>query len=146
MRECGASATCGEHYRRLVEPHILRVDYLVILTVFEYSVLMNARRMGESVTTHYGFVGLHRHVHEVGYHAAGARYEGGIYRGVYIYALVAPERHNHLLQCGIAGPLAYAVYGDLHLTCAVHDTGYGVGGSHAQIVMTVRGYDGPVYI
>jgi len=59
--------------------------------------------------------------------------------------LVAFQNHRHLFERCIACPLANTVDGDLHLTRTVQHTRHGVGRSHAQVVVAVRGEDGVVY-
>ena len=44
-------------------------------------------------------------------------------------------------SAGVAGALADAVDGHLHLTCAVEHAGHGVGRGHAQVVVAVGGED-----
>ncbi len=52
------------------------------------------------------------------------------------------QDHGHFLQRGVSGAFADAVDGDFALAGAVQDTGNGVGGGHAQVIVAVGGEDG----
>jgi len=54
------------------------------------------------------------------------------------------QGHDHLLEGGVAGPFADSVDRDLRLASAGFQTGEGVGGGHAEIVVAVDGDDGVV--
>ena len=77
--------------------------------------------MREGVTTHDGFIRLHRHVHQARYHAAGAVNLGRVDVGDDLTLLVALEDHGDLLQRGVTGTLTDTVDRDLHLAGSVQD-------------------------
>ena len=112
--------------------------------ILQHPVLMNAAAVGKGVTAHDGLVGLHRHVHQRADHATRGVYLRGVDVGVYAQCLVALQYHGNLLERGIAGPLANAVDGNLHLAGTGHDAVEGVGSSHAQVVVAVGRDDGLV--
>ena len=53
------------------------------------------------------------------------------------------EGHHHLFHRRVAGALADAVDGGLHLACAVEHAAHGVGRGHAQVVVAVGREDAP---
>ena len=57
---------------------------------------------------------------------------------------MALHNHGNLLERSVSGTLADTVDGHLHLTSPVEHTADGVGGRHAEVVVTVCGEDGAV--
>ena len=100
--------------------------------------------MGKGIAAHDGLVGLYRHVHQTRYHAAGRINLLRIDIGLDVDILMALDNHSHLFKRSIAGAFADTVDGHFHLTGTVQHAGHGVGGCHAQIVVTMRRYDGVV--
>ena len=64
VHEGRAAAAGREGDDRLVQADVLRVDDLISLALLQHPVLVDARRMGESVAAHDSLVRLHGHVHQ----------------------------------------------------------------------------------
>ena len=138
--ESRPSAPCGEHYSVLVDAYVFRIDDLVALAVFQHSVLMYARRVGECVAPYDRLVGLNGHVHHARHHAAYGCYLLGVDVGLEIEFGMRPAYHHYLLERSVAGTLADAVDRDFSLARSVHEAGERVGRSHTEIVVAVGGY------
>jgi len=138
----------AQHDLGLALAHGRRIHDLVGAGVLEHAVLVDARLVGEGVAAHDGLVVLHRVAGEAGHQAAGLGQLLGLHVGVEQGAVgqgevVRPgaDGHDHLLQCGIAGPLADAVDGHLDLAGAGLHRGQRVGHREAEVVMAVGGDD-----
>ena len=57
MFQCCTATTGGEDDTGLIDPYVFRGDDFIGLPAFQYTVLVDARRMGESITADDGFVG-----------------------------------------------------------------------------------------
>ena len=100
--------------------------------------------MGEGVAAHDGLVGLHREAGQVGDEAAGVADLLGVHAGAAHVELGGSraQGHDDLLERGVAGALAEAVDGDLHLARAGLHRGQRVGRGQAQVVVAVDGDGG----
>ena len=95
--------------------------------------------MGEGVLAHDSLVWLHWHVHQRAHHTARRPYLLRVDVGLNAQVGVGLEYHGHLLERCVACTLANAVDGHLCLARTVEHTSYGVGGSHAEVVVAVGG-------
>ena len=102
---------------------------------------MNARRVGKSISSHNGFVGLNRHIHKAGNHAAYRINFLRIDLSFNLHTFVAFQYHGHFFERGVSGAFANAVDGYFHLAGSVHHSGNGIGSSHAQVVVAMGGDD-----
>ena len=93
--------------------------------------------MCESITSNDRFIRLYRHIHQAGYHAAGRINLLCIDIGLNIYFVVTLDNHGDFFEGSISCTFADTVDGNFHLTCAVQNTGYRIGSSHTQVVVTV---------
>ena len=137
-----AAGVLAHHQVRAALPDILGPHDLVGLGVLQHAVLMDAGLVGEGVLADDGFVELHRKAGDRRDVAAGA----GDVLGADLGAVGQPvtahlQRHHHLFQRRVAGPLADAVDRDLDLTRAGLDAGQAVGDGEAQVVVAVGGED-----
>jgi hypothetical protein len=100
--------------------HILGTHDFVGLTVLEHAILVDAGLVRKRIGAHDGLVGLHRVTGDAG-HQLGSRHDLGGVDARVAGKNIAPRlhRHYHLLQAGIAGTLAQAVNGALHLARTV---------------------------
>ena len=123
--------------------HVLGTHDLVGVARLQHAVLVDAAGVRKGVGANDGLVGLHDE-------AGGLRHElGGRHdlRGVDAHVqaeIVAPRAHGHddLLQRAVAGALAQAVDGALHLARATDlHAGQRVGHRHAQVVVAVHAPD-----
>ena len=141
MFQCGTSATGGQYDCVIVDTDILRVDNLIAFTVFQYTVLVDTGRMGESITSDNRLVRLNRHVHQAGNRTADAIDFGCVYIGFDTTFFVATEDHGYFFQRSITGTFADTVDGHFHLAGTVQDTLHGIGCCHTQVIMAVGGDD-----
>ena len=124
----------------LGDAHVGGAHDLVSLGVGDDAVLVDAGLMGKGVGAHNGFAGGDGHAGDAGEQLAGLVDLAGIDAGLRAVEIhPGMKGHDHFLQTGVAGPLADAVDGALHLGGARPDTGQGVGHSHAQVVVAVDG-------
>ena len=134
-RRAAAAGRQGDD--RLVEPDVLRIDDLVGLAVFQYAVLVDARRVGEGIAADDRLVGLHGHVHQARHQVRGLGDELCIDIGVDGELLVAAQGHDDLFERSVAGAFADAVDRYFGLPCTVEDAAQRIGRSHAQVVVAV---------
>ena len=115
------------------------VDDLVGRALGQHAVLVDAGLVGEGVAAHDGLVVLHRVAGEAADQPAGAGQLLGAHAGLDARELVGPDLdgHDHLLQGGVAGPLAQAVHAHLDLAGAGLHAGQRVGRGQAQVVVAV---------
>ncbi len=108
------------------------------------AVLVDPALVGEGVGAHDRLVGLDREAGQVAHQAAGRRDLLGLDAARELGELrgARPEGHHDLLQRRVAGALAEAVDGDLHLARAGLHGGQGVGRGQAQVVVAVDGDGG----
>ena len=107
--------------------------------------LVNAGLVGEGVLAHHGLVARHVHAGDARDQPAG-RVELAVSTPVdtpKVFSAGA-QRHHHLFQRAVAGPLADAVDGALDLTGAGADRGEAVGHGHAQVVVAVHAQARPL--
>src|SRR5918998_1673606 len=108
--------------------------------VLEHPVLVDARLVQESVPANDRLVRRHLvagHVRD-----QAARVGELLCIDTDLDAVEVPargERHHHLLEGGVPGPLAEAVHGDLDLARPDLDAGQGVGDRHPEVVVAVDG-------
>ena len=123
-------------------PHVLGAHDLVGLGVLEHAVLVDAALVGEGVLADDGLVVLHRKAGDGRDIAAGPGDVLGLDACVIAQPVSAHlQRHDHFFQGGVAGPLAHAVDGDLHLPGPALHAGQAVGHGQAQVVVAVCGED-----
>ena len=116
-----------------------RRHYFIGLLKLQDTILMDARFMSEGVLADDGFVRLHYYAREPGHHFTGIVYLLGNNIGATIPEIFPYlERHNDFFQRSIAGPLADAVNGALHLPRSVLDSAEGVSHRQSQIIVTVN--------
>ena len=115
----------------------MRIDNLICLYIFQYAILMDTWRVCESVTSNDCFIGLYRHIHQAGYHTAGRINLLRIDIGLNIYFVMALNNHGDFFESSISCTFANTVDGNFHLTRTVQNTGYRIGSSHTQVIMTV---------
>ena len=105
---------------------------------------MDTRRVGKSIASHDSLVGLHRHVHQTGYHTACWIDFLRIDVRLDVDVLVTLDDHRNFFQRRVARTLADTVNGHFHLTGAVQYTCHRISRRHTQIVMAVGGDNGVV--
>ena len=117
-----------------------RVHDLVGGALVQHTVLVDTGLVGEGVTAHDCLVVLHRIAGEAADDPAGLRQLLGPYAHLNTHVGIGPclDGHDDLLHGSVAGPLADAVDGALHLTGAGLYGGQGVGHGEAQVVVAVR--------
>ena len=123
----------------------MRVNNLVGLHILQHAVLVNAGGMGKGIPSHNGLIGLHRHIHQAGNHAARRINLLCVDISFNADAFVTFKNHGHLFQRSVAGPFANAVDGHFHLTRTVQYTGHGICCGHTQVVVAMRGDNGVMY-
>src|SRR3954471_15800464 len=112
----------AEHQRRTRNTNHFGLDDLVGETVLQHAMLVNTGFMGKGVAPHNGFVWLWKDAGEVREELAGAVDLAGFDVALKAqHGLSNPPGHHDLLQRGIAGALADAVDGALHLSGACRD-------------------------
>ena len=110
--------------------------------MLQHAVLMDAGLMGKGIGADDGLVGLHRKAGDRGDEPRRLGDELGLHAGVVGHAVVArAQRHDDLLERGIAGPLAEAVDGAFDLARTGADGGQRIGDGKAEIVVAVNGDD-----
>ena len=76
--------------------------------------------MGKGISSDNGFIGLNRESSDVRHQFGTGHNLPRIDRGMtWEYILTCRHRHHHLLESGIACPLAEPIDGALDLTCAI---------------------------
>ena len=131
--QCRMAAAGREDYGIGVQTYVFRIYDFIGGDILEHSVLMYAGGMGKGIATHYGLVGLHRHIHQVGNHTAHRINPSGIDIGLQVYVVVGLDDHRYFLKGGVAGPLAHSVDGHLTLARSVQESGHSVGGCHSEV-------------
>ncbi|MNH39812.1 hypothetical protein D3C79_1010350 [compost metagenome] len=58
-----SATACGQYDTRIRKTYIFRADNLIILAVFQETILMDTRAMGKSIATYNSLVWLYRHTH-----------------------------------------------------------------------------------
>ena len=113
--------------------------------MFQHAVLVDAALVGEGVPPDDGLVVLHREVRRRGDEFRGAGQHGGVDAGGERQH-VAPgaDRHDDLLERGVAGALADAVDGAFDLPRAALEPGQGVGDRKPEVVVAMDGEHGLV--
>ena len=119
MFQCCTATTGGEDDTGLIDPYVFRGDDFIGLPAFQYTVLVDARRMGESIMADDGFVGLYRHPHQTGYQLAGSDDLPGVDTDIEIQIFVTGNRHHDFFEGGVTGPFAEAVDRHFDLPCSV---------------------------
>ena len=138
-----ASAVFGQGQVGAAPTHIARIHDLVSLAFFEDSVLMNSGTVGEGVLSDDCLASGDLQAAEAADHARGLEDLPCRDPGRKPRENIGPclDRHDHLLQGGIAGSLADAVEGSLDLTGTGLDGRKGIGNGHAQIVVAMDADD-----
>ena len=121
----------------------MRIDNLIRLHILQHTILMDARRMGKSITSHDSFIRLYRHIHQAGHHAAGRINLLRIDICFNLNILMAFDNHSHFLKRSVTGTLTDTIDGNLHLTRTIQHTRHSVGRSHSQVIVTVGREDSP---
>src|SRR3712207_8491361 len=85
------------------------------MRVLQHTVLMDARRVSESIPPHNRLVGLYRHIHQTGNHTAGGIYFAGIDIRPDIYFMMTLHDHRYFLERGISRTFADTIDCYLHL-------------------------------
>ena len=145
MFQSGTSATGSQYNGVIIDTYIFRIDDFVSLYILQHTVLMDTRRVRERISTHNRLVGLYRHVHQAGYHAAGRVNLLGIDIRIDINAMVTTENHGHFLQRRISGTFSDSVDSHLYLTGTVQYTADGIGSCHSQVVVAMGRNDSLIY-
>ena len=123
---------------RVGHTYVVGADDLIGGALLQHAVLVDAGGVREGVGSHDGLVRLHRDAGQLADQTADRVDEPGVDGGLQAKEVVArPERHDHLLQRGVACPFADAIHGHLHLTRAVEHAGQRVGRGHSQVVVAV---------
>ena len=134
-----AAAVLAQHQLALGQADGLRLHDLVGQRVLHHAVLVDAGLVREGVGADDRLVRLDRHAGVRADQAAGADDLGGVDVRVQPVDLrPGVQRHHHLFQRGVAGPLADAVDRHLDLPRAVLDRGQRVGRRQPQVVVAVR--------
>ncbi len=120
----------------------MRINDFVSLYILQHTILVDARRMGKSITTYNSFVGLYRHVHQAGHHTAGWINLLCINVGLDFYVLVAFDNHRHFLKRSIPGTFTNTVDSHLHLAGTIQHTSHCIGSSHAQVIVAMSRNNG----
>ena len=135
----------AQHQRRARDPHHLGPDDLVGEPVLQHAVLVDAGLVGEGVPADDRLVRLREAAGEVGEQLAGAVDLAGLDVAAEAQRRAAHVAgHDQLLHGRVAGPLADAVDGALHLARARRDRRERVGHGQAQIVVAVGAQHHPV--
>src|SRR5271157_5754630 len=130
----------GSRYSHVLGPHDL-----VGRSLLEHAVLVNSRLVGEGVAADDRLVPLHEQAGDRRDHPADRVQTLGLdTRGQPEVVVTRLQRHDDLLERGVAGALADAVDRALHLPRPGLDPGQAVGHRHAQVVVAVRADDRPV--
>jgi hypothetical protein len=133
-----ARVLAHHEHARVAADRLGRHD-LVGLEVLDDAVLVDAGLVGEGVLADHRLVRRHR---RAGHHADHARGAVELARGdlgvVPPHVLAGLERHHHLLERGVAGPLADAVDGALDLRGAGADGRQRVRDGQTEVVVAVR--------
>src|SRR3954470_19944283 len=107
----------AEHQRRTRNTNHFGLNDLVGETVLQHTVLVNTGLVSEGVAADNRLVGLRKYAGEVREELAGAVDLAGFDVALKAqHGLSNPPGHHDLLQRGIAGALADAVDGALHLS------------------------------
>src|SRR6266581_6879720 len=119
-RERGAAGVLAEDELVRRPPDVLGLHDLVGELLFQDAVLVDARLVGEGVLADDGLVRLDVDARDVGEEPRGAEDLLGLDTGLHPEEVLAgAERHDDLLEGGVARPLADTVDGALDLTRAV---------------------------
>ena len=143
--EAAHAGVLAEHQSRARRAHRLGAHDFVGQFVLEHAVLVNAGFMRERVGPDNGLVRRHRHTDDGREGVAGGNEARGVDAGGERQR-IGPhfERHHNFFERGVAGTLANAVDGALHLAGARLHRGNRVGDGQAEIVVAVGRQDGPV--
>ena len=115
LAEGVASAELAQQQHIFVQADVRRPHDLVRFPIFQHSVLVDARFVGKGVLPHNGLSGGNGNGGERSRHAAGADQFLCIYTGLGAQNIPAyMERHDDLLQRGVARPLSQPVDRTLH--------------------------------
>mmetsp|Transcript_3608 Transcript_3608/g.8915 ORF Transcript_3608/g.8915 Transcript_3608/m.8915 type:complete len:374 (+) Transcript_3608:750-1871(+) len=124
------------------EAHRLGAHDLVGLGVLEYTVLVDACLVRKGVLADDGLVWLHEHTGERAHHTASPGDAGSVHGGVHVkLGRARADRHDNLLDGGVACALPDAVDGDLDLASSAGNASKRVGSGEAQVVVAVGGPD-----
>ncbi len=138
--ERGATGVLAHDHLVGVPAHRLGGHDLVGLAMLEHAVLVDTRLVGEGIGADDGLVRLHRKAGDARDQARGGEDVLGLDAGVHVEQVLAGlDRHDDLLQCGVAGALAQAVDGAFHLARTGHHRGQGVGHGQTEVVMAMHG-------
>ena len=109
--------------------------------VAEHAGLVDAALVGEGVAAHDGLVALDRVAGQRAHQAARAGDLPGVHPGLAVEVLAArADGHDDLFERGVAGALADAVDGALHLRGAGAHRGQRVGRGQPQVVVAVHAH------
>ena len=127
----------------MADAHLFGGHDLVGQGVLEHPIHVDAGFVGKGVGPHDSLVGLHRHAGDHRHQAAGRVNLLAVDVGGQPQLLLAGgQHHDHLLQGGVARPLADAVDAHLHLARPGVDPGQAVGHGQAQVVVAVHAHRG----
>ena len=133
----------AEHHAVRAPTHILGAHDLIGLAALEHAVLMDPGFVREGVGADNGLVGLHRKARDRGHQPRAVQDLGGVQPRV-TGEHIAPgaQRHHHLFQGRVAGPLAEAVDRAFNLPRAVQHPRERVADREPQVVLTMHGKHG----
>ena len=139
----GAAAVLGQRQLGLAPADFLRIHDLVRLAFLDDAVLVNAAGVGEGVLADDRLAALHRQAAHPGDQLGGLhdllRHHAAGVTAVNVVARL--ERHDDLLERGVAGSFADAVDGALDLPRSGLDGGERVGHGHAKVIVTMHADD-----
>ncbi len=115
----------------------MRVDDFICFSVFDYTVLVNARTVRKCIGTYNGFVGLYNHAHGVRYHLTCFRKHLGLNVSVKPKIRVLAHDHHYLFQRGITCTFTNTINGTFNLPCTVNHTSNGVCCGKTKVVVAV---------
>ena len=142
-----AARVLAEHERRAGHAHVLGPHDLVGAAVLQHPVLVDAGLVREGVAADDGLVGLHGLAGHLRQQLAAAVEAGGDDARVEAGAVGPHTGHHHeLLEGGVAGALADAVDGALHLPGATAHGRQAVGHREAEVVVAVGAEGGAVRV
>ena len=130
----------AKHHRVLRDAHVGGLHDLICLGIGDDAVLVDAGLMREGVRADDRLARRDRHARDIAQALAALVDLLGVDARLGLIEVAARlERHDDLLEAGVARALADAVDGALHLRRARLDAGEGVRDGHAEVVVTVDG-------